>query len=47
MPAIPTTSKGKPAEATILDGLNLVFSTTHLLGKEQANAYYHDTGVRV
>ena len=37
----------KPAVATDHGEFNLVFSTTHPFGKEQANAYYHDTGVRV
>ncbi len=37
----------KPAEATILDGLFLVFSTTHPFGKEQANVLYHDDDAQV
>ena len=32
----------KPAAATIRDRLNLVFSTTHPLAKEQTNDLYHD-----
>ena len=37
----------KPAAATIRDGLNLVFSTTHPLKREQVDVSYHDDGARV
>ncbi len=39
--------KRKPAEATTPGGLDLVFSTTHPLGKEQVDVSYHDDGARV
>ncbi len=37
----------KPAAATIRDGLNLVFSTTHPPRKERVNVYYHDAAACV
>ena len=43
----PITSKGKSTAATIRDGLNCVFSTTHPLRKEQVNVSYHDDGAHV
>ncbi len=46
MPA-PIIHNAKPAAATIRDGLNLVFSTTHPPRKEQVDVSYHDGGARV
>ena len=46
MPA-PITANEKPTAAAIRDGLNLVFSTTHPLLKEQVDVSYHDDGAFV
>ncbi len=43
----PITLNKKPVSATIRDGLNLVFSTTHPPRKEQVDVSYHDGSARV
>ena len=43
----PVTINKKPAAATIRDGLNLVFSTTHPPRKDQVDVLYRDDGARV
>ena len=46
MPTLQTLNE-KPAAAIIRDGLNLVLSTTHSLGKKQADVSYHADCPRV
>ena len=46
MPTNPILNE-KIAEALIPGDLDLVFSTTHPITKEQVNVLYHNDGVRV